>query len=477
METVIATILSITGEAWARDENGNLRQLQPGDQLLAGEVLVTAPNAQVQLDFVDGTPAVTVAGGQEIAMTPDLAQAQDTDQTDDSSVLDQNVQDIIAALNADGGDQTVDGQQVAPAAGNEGGTGDDAGGGISFVKLTRIASDVNPLQYDYPLPDQPEIDVRLAGADDGGNADALVDDGTPPIDTAPPVDPPIDPPTDEPDVSSVGFDPDVGAAAVEEGGILGYVVTLDSPTTVATTYTFDLSGSADASDYDAPVFTNGVSMNPADGTITVPAGVDEFQVTVSTIDDALLEPNETVTLGIGGVTATGTIADNDGTIGDDHLSGSDGPDVLAGGPGNDVIGGGSSPFSGDDELYGGAGDDVLSGGAGADTFVWQLGDAGTSGTPAQDVVTDFETAVDKLDLSDLLQGEEAAGSDLSDYLHFEDSGADTVIHISSTGGYDGGFSNGATDQTITLTGVQLPGSNDSDIAQQMVTNGQLDVDS
>ena len=52
-------------------------------------------------------------------------------------------------------------------------------------------------------------------------------------------------------------------------------------------------------------------LNP-DGTITVPAGVTSFTVTVPTTQDTADEPNETVPLTIGGVTGTGTINDDDG---------------------------------------------------------------------------------------------------------------------------------------------------------------------
>ncbi|NDP48648.1 MAG: type I secretion C-terminal target domain-containing protein, partial [Sulfuriferula multivorans] len=35
------------------------------------------------------------------------------------------------------------------------------------------------------------------------------------------------------------------------------------------------------------------------------------------------------------------------------------------------------------------------------------------------------------------------------------SGADTVVHVSSTGGFSGGYSAASEDQTITLNGVDL----------------------
>lgn len=52
----IATVVTITGQAWARDPDGNLRELAVGDVLEEGETLVTSSNGNVQLDFDDGLP-------------------------------------------------------------------------------------------------------------------------------------------------------------------------------------------------------------------------------------------------------------------------------------------------------------------------------------------------------------------------------------------------------------------------------------
>ena len=96
-----------------------------------------------------------------------------------------------------------------------------------------------------------------------------------------------------------------------EGTNLVYTVTLTNPSSTPVTYPFNLGGGTAApGDIGAPVFSNGVTLNP-NGTITVPAGVTSFTVTVPTIDDTTDEPNETVPLTIGGVTGTGTIIDND----------------------------------------------------------------------------------------------------------------------------------------------------------------------
>ncbi|ELS25538.1 putative outer membrane adhesin like protein [Metapseudomonas furukawaii] len=153
-----------------------------------------------------------------------------------------------------------------------------------------------------------------------------------------------------------------------------------------------------------------------------------------------------------------------GTTGSDSLMGSsqadllqagDGDDVLNGGAGNDTLFGGE----GKDLLIGGQGDDILWGQGGADTFVWKSGDAGVAGAPAQDVVKDFNMSEgDRLDLSDLLQGETNATID--NFLKLivdSDTGNATLLvskdgHLSPAGD--------SADLTITLEGAasQFSGS-------------------
>ena len=170
-----------------------------------------------------------------------------------------------------------------------------------------------------------------------------------------------------------------------------------------------------------------------------------------------------------------------GTSGNDNITGSSGNDTISGGAGNDIIKGGD----GVDVISGGAGYDTLTGGLGSDTFKWSLGDAGSRGAPAIDAITDFNRLApasggDILDLRDLLQGESHTGTqvgNLGNYLHFEKSGVDTVIHISSSGGYAGSFAAGATDQKVVLQGVDLTTlGTDTQIIQNLLTNGKLNTD-
>ncbi len=169
-----------------------------------------------------------------------------------------------------------------------------------------------------------------------------------------------------------------------------------------------------------------------------------------------------------------------GGAGNDTLNGNDGNDELRGGSGNDILNGGN----GNDILVGGAGNDTLTGGAGADVFRWELADRGVAGTPATDTVADFSTAQgDKIDLRDLLQGETLAGGaigNLGSYLFVERVGANTVLHVSSSGGFSSGYSAGAEDQTITLNGIDLTATGtltSQQVIQDLLNNNRLTVDS
>jgi Mg-chelatase subunit ChlD len=88
---------------------------------------------------------------------------------------------------------------------------------------------------------------------------------------------------------------------------------------------------------------------------------------------------------------------------------------------------------------------------------------------------------DSLDLRDLLQGELHTGNsvgNLASYLHFEQTAAGTELHISTTGGFAGGYSAAAENQVISLEGVNLVGAytTDAAIIQDLLTKGKLVTD-
>ena len=165
-----------------------------------------------------------------------------------------------------------------------------------------------------------------------------------------------------------------------------------------------------------------------------------------------------------------------GTTGNDSLMGSDladtlrgesGDDQLNGGTGNDLLVGGA----GDDILIGGLGDDQLTGGSGADTFTWKAGDLG------KDSILDFNASEgDRIDLSDLLQGEN--DGNLLSYLRVDTT--TSTLQISTTGVLNDTGSN--ADVTIKLenggAAVDLSsyGSNPPDIINSLVADHIVKVD-
>jgi VCBS repeat-containing protein len=158
-----------------------------------------------------------------------------------------------------------------------------------------------------------------------------------------------------------------------------------------------------------------------------------------TVDLSLLTAQNTV--GAGTDTLTG-IENLTGSNFNDSLTGDNNGNIINGGLGNDVLNGGG----GDDFLIGGLGDNTLTGGSGADTFQWLKGNSG------HDVITDFTPGTDKLDLSQLLQGENGTAASLDDYLHFKVTGSGSTLVTS----IDISAMAGATpSQTIDLAGVNL----------------------
>ena len=106
----------------------------------------------------------------------------------------------------------------------------------------------------------------------------------------------------------------------------------------------------------------------------------------------------------------------------------------------------------------------------------------SAGTPLVDTITDFSSAAgnkDVLDLRDLLGGENHNGTDpgnIASFLHFDHSGSDTIIHVSTTGGFASGYTSANENETIILKGVDLTSAGtqtDSQIIHQLLTNGQL----
>ncbi|MEO0977076.1 MAG: M10 family metallopeptidase C-terminal domain-containing protein, partial [Pseudomonadota bacterium] len=99
-----------------------------------------------------------------------------------------------------------------------------------------------------------------------------------------------------------------------------------------------------------------------------------------------------------------------------------------------------------DELDGGAGLDTLFGGGGADTFVLAHDDVA-------DVIADFDSGVDQLDLSALLEANFNTGA-VGDYVKVEQDGADAVVSVDRDGSGSGSdFREVAVLQSVDAGGI------------------------
>ncbi|MCW2238040.1 multicopper oxidase domain-containing protein [Azospirillum canadense] len=135
-----------------------------------------------------------------------------------------------------------------------------------------------------------------------------------------------------------------------------------------------------------------------------------------------------------------------GGSGDDTITGSTAPNFLSGGAGADGILSGT----GNDTLWGGLGNDTLMGGAGADRFLYYREVGMTSVAFGADVIQDFNTAEDRIEVDTrIFSSFDSAGDANSVLSHLELRDGSTVIGFLDP--------NTAVQSSITLSGV-LPGA-------------------
>ncbi|MDX6851211.1 Calx-beta domain-containing protein, partial [Gilvimarinus sp. SDUM040013] len=94
MAAQATNVVSLQGKAWAKAEDGSLRELKAGDTIAADEQLVTESGSQIQLDFGDGK-LVSLSGAHEVAMSPEMWPET---ATTNASVLESQFDAILASL-------------------------------------------------------------------------------------------------------------------------------------------------------------------------------------------------------------------------------------------------------------------------------------------------------------------------------------------------------------------------------------------
>jgi hypothetical protein len=123
----------------------------------------------------------------------------------------------------------------------------------------------------------------------------------------------------------------------------------------------------------------------------------------------------------------------------------------------------------------------------SEVFAWHLGDHRVDtieGFDARAANTNGGEGGDVLDLRDILQGEEAAGVSLDQFLHFDSTTASTVIKIAAHGDMLDGHSASNVDSLhIVLDNVDLPSAlglaanaSDAQIIAKLMQQGNMLVD-
>jgi Ca2+-binding RTX toxin-like protein len=100
-----------------------------------------------------------------------------------------------------------------------------------------------------------------------------------------------------------------------------------------------------------------------------------------------------------------------GARGDDTLQGAAGDDFLFGGADNDVLRGGN----GRDQLIGGLGTDDMTGGAGVDFFIFRSAAESPAGS-GRDIIRDFQTGIDKINLRPIDANAGAGGNQVFTFI-------------------------------------------------------------
>lgn len=126
-----------------------------------------------------------------------------------------------------------------------------------------------------------------------------------------------------------------------------------------------------------------------------------------------------------------------GGEGDDSMNGGEGTDFIRGEEGNDSIWGGSD----NDSIIGGDGIDQLKGDSGSDMFVWTAASESGTGIGNRDIIKDFTSGEDKIDLSSFSgnftfvsggNGEADMYANMAQVAYMFSS-SDTIVYVDSDG--------------------------------------------
>ncbi|WP_232471441.1 hypothetical protein [Halomonas sp. N3-2A] len=199
METVI--IEAISGNAWVRDSNGNIRELREGDVVQPGETIITDANASVIVSTPQGV-ALQLPSGSELSHadivlhSPEPDEGRHFSEAEKASKAEVQLEEQIEEQRITQLDSAhlSQGSSSAPIISKD---------GLTFVMLERIELPLPPLAYAYnyergdeplyrlngwegtsesfePITSALEVRVELEGANDDGiySQDEIGEDGT-----------------------------------------------------------------------------------------------------------------------------------------------------------------------------------------------------------------------------------------------------------------------------------------------------------
>ncbi|HNN44483.1 MAG TPA: retention module-containing protein, partial [Azospira sp.] len=170
---VIARVAALQGEVFARSAEGVVRRLKVGDPVREGDVITPGAGGRIELALQDGTTRL-VRSGEQLTVDAEVAGEVKPDAAD-AALLAGNGQfeRVIKAINEGG---SLDELLEETAAGEAGGVD----GGSSFVRLLRIAENVDPLVFRFGSPDRDQFDEPPVGGSAGtgpGAPTISADDG------------------------------------------------------------------------------------------------------------------------------------------------------------------------------------------------------------------------------------------------------------------------------------------------------------
>ena len=184
MAEIVARVTNLIGKAYARDMDGNVRELRNGSPIREGDVVQTADGGRLQLTTVDGRN-VGLGAGEAIKLDAEVAAPGPLPDATTSSV--QVTQPMLAKIS-----RTVVGQDGTFSFEDDGGRGTGSGADNSerhsFVELARVIETVDPLVFQFSTTRfQPLDSIRgdivpkllvSAGVVVSGHLDPSSDSGT-----------------------------------------------------------------------------------------------------------------------------------------------------------------------------------------------------------------------------------------------------------------------------------------------------------